>query len=178
MAIAELRNDAVRYLESLSSTTVDKLDLKTELMNNVLPLFIGLADAALEIDQDIDALSEAVEALDPPDDVIQPQTADIILGTIETGSLLAGEVDKIIVAMKGEKPAQIELKKRLQALVAAWRQGAQAVTMIVVNATAPEEEEGAGDDVGDPPEDDGLEGDDGDDADGDDEDGTDTEEEK
>ncbi len=132
-----------------------EINIKQELCDNVLPLFEGLVDALQEgLEADVADLEEAVdELMDASTDVLHPETAAKIAGTIEFGKQVALELEQLVKKQKVDDVT----KKRILGLVAMFRQGAEVSLGILQEITIPL------DDV--PPDDDE---DDGDDDDGED----------
>lgn len=147
MGIAELKADAKIYLERLGTIEPDKLDLKTELRDNVIPLFQGLcqhveqqeAEIALELADLADAVDELI---DQSDEILHPETSAKIVGVVELGKIVAAELDSLTNMVTDDMR-----RRKLRAMIASYRQGAEIVIDMIQQMTLDPEELEEGDEA-------------------------------
>lgn len=131
MGLAEVKADAVLAREQLlKMTDLDPIKLRTQLTENILPLFEGLVDAVAEelgaMGGDIDELDQVVEQLiDETGEIISPETGAKIVGLVEIGKVLADELEGLLAKVDDLS------KKRVRQLIKSYRQGAQIVAELV-----------------------------------------------
>jgi hypothetical protein len=188
MGLAELKADAKLLREQYAQGEGD-MDMRRELADNVLPLLMQILDGVIandaEVRDEVADLGEAVDDLiDDTGDVLHPETTTKIVGVIEIGKLLAGELAALVVAKDANgKPKLDDLtRKRVAELVKTYRQGAEVVSAMLVEITMPvepstdtaeepEDDEGDEDEEDNEEDDDELEGDEDEDEDEDEDDG-------
>ncbi len=137
MGLSELRADARLVRERISKLSASQLDVKAELIDNVLPLFEGLCDAIQEgVETEVAELANAVdEMMDLAEDVLHPETSAQIVAVIEVGKLLANELEQLLPKLDDVG------KKRVRAQVHAYRQGAEIVGDLITEITLIEDPE-------------------------------------
>jgi hypothetical protein len=143
MGLQELRADATLVRERLAKLDPDKINYKSELCDNLLPLFEGLIDAIGE--EVLEPQAEIEEALDDlidqASDVLHPETAAKIAGVIEYGKLLAAELEALMPSLDDIG------KKRVRTIVKTYRQGAEVVGQMIIEMTVPEDEDDEGEEL-------------------------------
>lgn len=142
MGLAEVKADAKLLRERLISIDSAKLDVRLELADNIVPLFEGLVEALQEgLEAEVEGLEAEVadlgEAFDEliSGEKIHAETAGKIVGVLEIGKLLANELDAVLAKFDDVG------KKRVRALVKAYRQGAEVIGEIITEITMPVDDE-------------------------------------
>jgi len=147
MGIAELKADAKIYLERIGTIEPAKLDLKTELKENIIPLFQSLFDYEEERDDEVALeladLAEAVdELIDQSDEILHPETSAKIVGVVELGKIVAAELDGLSNMITDDMR-----RRKLRAMIASYRQGAEIVIDMIQKMTLDPEEIEEGDEA-------------------------------
>src|SRR5678815_3711924 len=168
MGLAEAKADLKIAAEQIATaSSVD--ELKTQLLDNLLPCIEGVADAArdeiAQRDEVISGLIEDVDGLvDDRGDILMPETAGKLLALLELGDRIGKELEATLKSSKDEVT-----KKRCAGLLKSYRQGVRVRQEEIAAMTVPIEEEEPQPQPGQPadPEeededDDEEEGDDGD----------------
>jgi hypothetical protein len=147
MGLAEVRADARVLAERLQALPESEaINVKQILCDDVLPLFDGLVESIQEgIEADVADLEDAVdELMDASSDVLHPETAAKLIGTLEFGKQIALELEALLKKQKTDDLS----KKRISGLIQMFRQGAeislgiiQEITIPLDEATPPETED-------------------------------------
>lgn len=139
MGLAETQADIKMARDQIAAvTTLD--ELKTQLLDNVLPLMDGIVDSTREeFARHGEVLQSVVDEVDTmvdeSDDILQPETTGEILAVLELGKVLANELETLL------KKADEITKKRVAPILKAYRQGAIVLGEKLAEITIPLEPE-------------------------------------
>lgn len=143
MGLPEVRAEIKILRDQYAAGGDDALDARRELAENVLPLLDLLAEAIAkdhdELRDEVGDLGEAVDdMIDDTGDVLTPETTTKIASVLEAGKMLCKEL--VALLPKADDVG----KKRIAALVKAYRTGTEVVLGILTEITVPVEPEDEG----------------------------------
>lgn len=128
--------DAVLVRKRLAKLDPSKIDLKTELADNLYPILEGLVDAVkkrlADVEDEVADLGEQVDEMnDQVGEVLHPETAGQIVEVFTLGDLLASELEQLM-------PKLDDLtKKRVRQIVKSYRQGVVVISQVLAEITMP-----------------------------------------
>ncbi len=137
--LAEAVADIQVVREQLMAQLADG-DLKSLVLDNLLPLIEGIANGAqrdlAELDDIVEELGGAVDGLiEDTGEIIMPETAAKIAGVFQCGKLIADMLEKQIAKLDDLS------KKKAKELIGMYRQGVALVVKDLEEITAPPEED-------------------------------------
>jgi hypothetical protein len=137
-SLQEAHADLVAYSERIAAASPSSLDLHAELSNNILPILAGLFEGIGEdvLDELADHEGAIDELMDQSTDVLHPDTAVKIAGTIEFGKAIAIELETLVKKVKVDDLT----RKRIKDLISTFREGAAASLDIIQQITIPLDE--------------------------------------
>lgn len=141
--------DVVIARKRLAKLDASKLDVKSELLDNLYPLFEGFVEATKKrfdmLEEDLNYVGEKLEEIEESGEQLHPETTQQIIEVFALGDLLATELEQIV-------PKLDDLaKKRVRQIVKSFRQGVVVVSQVLAEITIPLEPEDAPKDEKVPP---------------------------
>lgn len=141
---SESKNDIDSYLSSLVAST-EPLDLRRELVDNLLPLLMSMIDGSAKVEA-LEEMGEAVadledavdQLIDGSEEILHPESAIKIAGMIEIGKILANELEGMLKRVKVSDQNHL---RRMRDAIAAFRQGSEVVEDLLEEITIEPTEE-------------------------------------